>query len=95
MRFQVSAAVLALCVCASPTLGQSAASDGEAPLKVFILAGQSNMVGAGVVAANEKRNGGKGSLEYLVNDEKTAADYKVQCGSVLHLVLALRGGQRV
>merc|ERR1719445_2078039 len=27
-----------------------------------------------------------------MNDEKTAADYKVQGGSVLHLVLALRGG---
>ena len=26
------------------------------------------------------------------NDEKTAADYKIQGGSVLHLVLALRGG---
>lgn len=29
----------------------------------------------------------------LRNDEKTAADYKIQGGSVLHLVLALRGGQ--
>ncbi|KAF2346356.1 Ubiquitin domain [Trinorchestia longiramus] len=29
-----------------------------------------------------------------MNDEKTAADYKVQGGSVLHLVLALRGGDR-
>ncbi|KAL3185182.1 hypothetical protein MRX96_031058 [Rhipicephalus microplus] len=28
-----------------------------------------------------------------MNDEKTATDYKVQGGSVLHLVLALRGGQ--
>jgi len=28
-----------------------------------------------------------------MNDEKTAADYKVSGGSVLHLVLALRGGQ--
>lgn len=28
-----------------------------------------------------------------MNDEKTAADYKVQGGSVLHLVLALRGGR--
>ncbi|XP_067378846.1 NEDD8 isoform X1 [Channa argus] len=28
-----------------------------------------------------------------MNDEKTAADYKIQGGSVLHLVLALRGGQ--
>jgi len=27
-----------------------------------------------------------------MNDEKIAADYKVQGGSVLHLVLALRGG---
>ena len=26
------------------------------------------------------------------NDEKTAQDYKVTGGSVLHLVLALRGG---
>ena len=29
---------------------------------------------------------------YCRNDEKTAADYKVTGGSVLHLVLALRGG---
>uniref|UniRef100_A0A182V579 Ubiquitin-like protein NEDD8 n=1 Tax=Anopheles merus TaxID=30066 RepID=A0A182V579_ANOME len=27
-----------------------------------------------------------------MNDDKTAQDYKVQGGSVLHLVLALRGG---
>ncbi|VDK63468.1 unnamed protein product, partial [Onchocerca ochengi] len=27
-----------------------------------------------------------------MNDEKTAQDYKVAGGSVLHLVLALRGG---
>ncbi|XP_018979148.2 NEDD8-like [Cyprinus carpio] len=30
-----------------------------------------------------------------MNDEKTAADYKIQGGSVLHLVLALRGGQNL
>jgi len=30
-----------------------------------------------------------------MNDEKTAADYKVTGGSVLHLVLALRGGGSV
>lgn len=29
-----------------------------------------------------------------MNDEKTAADYKIQGGSVLHLVLALRGGHQ-
>jgi len=28
-----------------------------------------------------------------MNDEKSAADYKVVGGSVLHLVLALRGGK--
>eukprot|EP00051_Salpingoeca_urceolata_P011910 m.148149 g.148149 ORF g.148149 m.148149 type:complete len:80 (+) comp17307_c0_seq3:451-690(+) len=27
-----------------------------------------------------------------MNDDSTAADYKVQGGSVIHLVLALRGG---
>ena len=27
-----------------------------------------------------------------MSDEKTANDYKIQCGSVLHLVFALRGG---
>ena len=34
------------------------------------------------------------SLSYWIfrNDDKTAQDYKVQGGSVLHLVLALRGG---
>ena len=42
------------------------------PVKVFILAGQSNMVGAGRVKADPKRNGGKGSLEYLVKSPSTA-----------------------
>jgi ubiquitin-like protein Nedd8 len=28
------------------------------------------------------------------SDDKTAADYKIQGGSVLHLVLALRGGRK-
>lgn len=42
------------------------------PVKVFILAGQSNMEGQGFIAADPKRNGGKGSLEFLVKDEATA-----------------------
>ncbi|KAL5971612.1 unnamed protein product [Hydatigera taeniaeformis] len=29
-----------------------------------------------------------------MNDEKTVNDYKIQGGSVLHLVLALRGGRK-
>ncbi|MFP6904329.1 MAG: sialate O-acetylesterase [Verrucomicrobiota bacterium] len=35
-------------------------------VKVFMLAGQSNMQGAGRIAMDPNRNGGKGSLEYLV-----------------------------
>ena len=41
------------------------------PVRVFILAGQSNMEGHGFVAAEPKRNGGKGSLEFLVKDAAT------------------------
>lgn len=44
-------------------------------LKVFILAGQSNMVGSGIVQADPNRNEGKGSLEYLVKNEATAERY--------------------
>ena len=32
-------------------------------------------------------------LYYFRNDDKTAQEYKVTGGSVLHLVLALRGGE--
>jgi len=46
--------------------------DDPAPLQVFILAGQSNMVGAGAVNANPDRNGGAGSLEHLVSDPETS-----------------------
>lgn len=42
------------------------------PVKVFILAGQSNMEGAGVIKADANRNGGQGSLEFLVKDAATA-----------------------
>lgn len=49
---------------------------GDKPVKVFILAGQSNMQGTGFVKADPKRNGGKGSLEYLVKDPATANKFK-------------------
>ncbi len=49
---------------------------GKSPLKVFILAGQSNMQGAGIIEANPNRNGGKGSLEYLVKEPATAPRFK-------------------
>lgn len=46
------------------------------PVRVFILAGQSNMEGQGFIAADPKRNGGQGSLEYVVKDAATAAHFK-------------------
>ncbi|WP_166821746.1 sialate O-acetylesterase [Thalassoroseus pseudoceratinae] len=40
-------------------------------VKVFILAGQSNMQGHGIIDANPKRNDGKGSLTWLVENPVT------------------------
>lgn len=48
----------------------------EKPVKVFVLAGQSNMVGTGFIKADPRRNGGKGSLEYLVENAATAKKFK-------------------
>ncbi len=50
----------------------ASAQGGTKPVRVFILAGQSNMEGHGLVAADPQRNGGKGSLEFLVKDAATA-----------------------
>ena len=49
---------------------------GKSPVKVFILAGQSNMEGQGIIKIDTKRNEGKGSLEYLVRDHAGAERYK-------------------
>lgn len=48
----------------------------KGPVKVFILAGQSNMEGQGKIASEPKSNGGKGSLQYLVKDPATSARFK-------------------
>ncbi|MEM1349981.1 MAG: sialate O-acetylesterase [Myxococcota bacterium] len=53
-----------------------ATANGETPLKVFVLAGQSNMVGAGQVNANPDHNGGAGSLEQLVKSPETAEEFR-------------------
>ena len=50
----------------------ASAAETPQPVKVFILAGQSNMEGQGFIAAEPKRNGGKGSLEFLVKSSATA-----------------------
>lgn len=51
-------------------------ADASKPVRVFILAGQSNMQGQGVIKADPKRNDGKGSLEYLVTNPATADRFK-------------------
>jgi alpha-galactosidase len=57
-------------------LAASNAADAPKRLRVFILAGQSNMEGQGMIAADPKRNEGKGSLEYLVKNSSTADRFK-------------------
>lgn len=49
---------------------------GMAPVRVFVLAGQSNMVGHGFVMAEAKRNDGLGSLEHVAKDPKTSKRFK-------------------
>jgi hypothetical protein len=66
------------------TLWQEPARE-PAPVRVFILAGQSNMQGHGFVSSTAERNGGKGSLEFLVKDSATAASFS-------HLTDAAAGG---
>ncbi|MEO6786856.1 MAG: sialate O-acetylesterase [Chthoniobacteraceae bacterium] len=65
-------AALAVAFTATPLF---AADTPKKPVRVFILAGQSNMEGQGFISADAKRNGGKGSLEYLVKDAATAARF--------------------
>jgi alpha-galactosidase len=53
--------------------GQAVAAE---PVKVYILAGQSNMEGTGFIAADPSRNGGKGSLEFVAKDPATAPRFR-------------------
>jgi alpha-galactosidase len=62
-------------------ISNAAPAAEKKPLRVFVLAGQSNMEGHGAVKADPKRNGGKGSLEFVAKDPTTAARFK-------HLVAA-------
>ncbi|HSU69410.1 MAG TPA: sialate O-acetylesterase [Tepidisphaeraceae bacterium] len=63
--FAIVALFGSLLTCSAPTRAAE-------PIEVFILAGQSNMEGQAFVQADAKRNGGKGSLEFLVKDPATA-----------------------
>jgi hypothetical protein len=71
------AVVSALNVAALPA-GRQAAQARKGPVKVFILAGQSNMEGQGVVDLDHERyyNGGKGNLEHVMRTSSQARLYK-------------------
>jgi len=64
--------LMALAALTASARADDASPPAGRPVQVFILAGQSNMEGAGAIHGNEKRNGGQGSLAYLVKAPKTA-----------------------
>jgi alpha-galactosidase len=64
-----------LCVAVWSLVSVARAAEPTEPVKVFILAGQSNMEGHGIVPADPNRNGGKGSLEYLVRESARKARF--------------------
>lgn len=81
MRMPIRTVTLACLMLAAKTPLSAMATFQSAPaksgpLKVFILAGQSNMEGHGRVAADPKVNDGKGSLEWLVKNPATASRFK-------------------
>ena len=55
----------------------SATAEEPSPVRVFILAGQSNMEGQGVVDLDHPKyyNGGKGTLQRVMSDPKKAAQF--------------------
>jgi len=73
MTGKILSAALAVVVAVQ---GVSAGLAQTSPVKVFILAGQSNMEGHGIIKIDPGRNEGKGSLEYLVKDPATKNRYK-------------------
>ncbi len=82
-RFQAALLGVTLVVLTAPALAADMPKPAPSPpdtrvkpLKVFILAGQSNMEGQGFIKADPRRNGGKGSLEFLVKDPATAERFK-------------------
>ncbi len=74
----LSVVVLAAMVAAVWAQPAAGAQAGKSPVKVFILAGQSNMEGQGVVDLDDEKNynGGKGNLEYVMRHSSKAHLYK-------------------
>jgi Glucose-regulated metallo-peptidase M90 len=64
--------------------GANASTPSASPVKVFILAGQSNMEGHGVIKSDSQRNEGKGSLEFLAKDTATAKKFASLLNEAVH-----------
>lgn len=79
-RVTMTSVVLAVTTAMTAAAYGQPTREAKRPLRVFILAGQSNMEGHGRVDADPKVNGGKGSLEWLVNNPSAAARYKRLAG---------------
>ncbi|MHC4702324.1 MAG: sialate O-acetylesterase [Planctomycetota bacterium] len=71
----MSKALLRISILLALVHSAGAGQSGKSPVKVFILAGQSNMEGHGITQIDPKRNEGKGSLEYMVTHPHTAERY--------------------
>jgi hypothetical protein len=72
-------AVVALAAPARPAPAEPAPKKAATgPIKVFLLAGQSNMEGQGVVSMDDPKNynGGKGNLEWSMKNSASAAKMK-------------------
>lgn len=68
--------------CGALALLSSPATAADAKtIQVYVLAGQSNMEGHGIIAADPKRNGGKGSLEFVAKNPATTEKFKPLLGA--------------
>lgn len=65
-----------LWICLTLSAGAWADQPGKSPIKVFLMAGQSNMEGQAVVDLNsDGYNGGKGNLEYVMQNSPLKSRY--------------------
>jgi hypothetical protein len=70
--------VVVLTLACSLSASVGAAQQADEPIRVFILAGQSNMEGQGVVDLDHPQyyNGGRGTLLHILRDPEKSKDYQ-------------------
>ena len=72
----VAAGILVACAVVGPLSPAALAAAGEGPVKVFILVGQSNMEGQGLIELNERRAAGyrkRGLSEEAIAEKRKGA----------------------